>query len=130
MNNSTLFKQAHAMTKQVIKQGDNYNVTFGLCLKAIKAKNEQVKKDNVAFTSISLFMVLAILAVAVGSGVIAVISVFISVLTLIGYSLQNEIKQLKKVFTADNIAGAFIVLPIVFMFAYLLIAIIAYRPIY
>lgn len=130
MNNSQLFKQAHAMTRQVIKDGDDYKTTFGLCLKAVKAKNEQVKKDNVAFTSISLFMVLAILAVVVGSGVIAVISVFISVLTLIGYSLQNELKQLKKVFTAENIAGVFVVLPIVFMFAYLLIAIIAYSPTY
>lgn len=130
MNNSTLFKQAHAMTKQIIKKDDNYNVTFGLCLKAIKAKNEQVKKDNFVFSSISLFMVLAILAVVVGSGVIAVISVFISVLTLIGYSLQNELKQLKKVFTAENVAGAFIVLPLVVMFLYFLVVIIAYRPIY
>lgn len=130
MNNSTLFKQAHAMTKQIIKKDDNYNVTFGLCLKAIKAKNEQVKKDNFVFSSISLFMVLAILAVVVGSGVIAVISVFISVLTLIGYSLQNKLKQLKKVFTAENVAGAFIVLPLVVMFLYFLVVIIAYRPIY
>ena len=37
MTNSQLFKQAHAMTKQVIKAGDNYQVTFGLCLKVIKA---------------------------------------------------------------------------------------------
>ena len=37
MNNSQIFKLAHAMTKQVIKAGDNYQVTFGLCLKVIKA---------------------------------------------------------------------------------------------
>ena len=37
MNNSTTFKLAHAMTKQVIKAGDNYQVTFGACLKLIKA---------------------------------------------------------------------------------------------
>lgn len=42
MTNSQLFKQAHAMTKQVIKAGDNYQVTFGLCLKAIKADAKQV----------------------------------------------------------------------------------------
>ena len=41
MTNSQLFKQAHAMTKQVIKTGDNYQVTFGLCLKAIKADAKQ-----------------------------------------------------------------------------------------
>ena len=98
MTNSQLFSQAHTMTKQIIKQGDCYKTTFGLCLKAIKQKNEQknkqVKKDNVVYTSITLFMTLSILAVAVGSGIIAVISVFISVLTLIGYSLQFEIKSL------------------------------------
>ena len=37
MKNSQLFKLAHAMTKQVIQTGDNYQITFGLCLKAIKA---------------------------------------------------------------------------------------------
>lgn len=37
MNNSTTFKLAHAMTKQVIKSGDNYATTFGACLKLIKA---------------------------------------------------------------------------------------------
>lgn len=130
MTNSQLFSQAHAMTKQVIKKGDNYNVTFGLCLKAIKEKNKQVKKDNMVFTSISLFMTLSILAVAIGSGVVAVISVFISVVTLIGYSLQDELKQLKKVITFENIAGAFIVLPIAFMFFYFLAVIIAYSPTY
>lgn len=44
MTNSQLFSQAHAMTKQIIKQGDCYKTTFGLCLKAIKQKNKQVKK--------------------------------------------------------------------------------------
>lgn len=96
MNKSQLFKQAHQLTKKVIKKGDNYNVTFGLCLKEIKAKNKQVKKENIVFTSITLFMTLSILAVASGLGVIAVISVFLSVLTLIGYSLQFEIKSLLK----------------------------------
>lgn len=38
MNNSTLFIQAHTMTKQVIKSGDNYQVTFGQCLKVVKAQ--------------------------------------------------------------------------------------------
>lgn len=44
MDKSLLFKQAHQLTKKVIKKGDNYQVTFGLCLKEIKAKNNQVKK--------------------------------------------------------------------------------------
>ena len=138
MTNAQLFSQAHAMTKQIIRQGDCYKTTFGLCLKAIKAKNEQknkqVKKDNLVFTSISLFMTLSILAVAVGSGVIAVVSVFLSVLTLIGYGLQDELKQLKKYINTDNIveyiAGFLLVTPLVFMFVYFLAIIIAYSPTY
>lgn len=49
MNNSQLFKQAHAMTKQVIQTGDNYQTTFGLCLKAIKADIKQTTVNNVNF---------------------------------------------------------------------------------
>lgn len=44
MNKSVLFKQAHAMTKQVIKSGDNYNATFALCLKQVIADSKQVKQ--------------------------------------------------------------------------------------
>lgn len=60
MTNSQLFKQAHAMTKQVIKTGDNYQTTFGLCLKAIKADIKQAAINNVNFTilaAIVLFIV-------------------------------------------------------------------------
>ena len=32
---SQLFKQAHAMTKQVIHKGDCYRITFGACLKLL-----------------------------------------------------------------------------------------------
>lgn len=42
MNNSTLFIQAHAMTKKIIQAGDNYRVTFGACIKFIKAKVKNV----------------------------------------------------------------------------------------
>ena len=45
MTNSQLFKLAHAMTKQVIQTGDNYQMTFGLCLKAIKA-DQSKNADN------------------------------------------------------------------------------------
>ena len=57
MTNSQLFKQAHAMTKQVIKTGDNYQVTFGLCLKAIKADAKQV---NFSFVAVIFITLLAI----------------------------------------------------------------------
>ena len=104
MNNSTLFKQAHAMTKQVIKQGDDYKTTFGLCLKAIKEKqaSQQLVNNNI----VMLFAIVFVM--------------FINKIT----------KASKAVFKAENIAGTMIILPVVFMFAYFLIAIIAYRPIY
>lgn len=57
MTNSQLFKQAHAMTKQVIKTGDNYQVTFGSCLKVIKADAKQVN-----FTATIVIIAFAIIA--------------------------------------------------------------------
>ena len=36
ISNATLFKQAHAMTRATIQDGDCYRTTFGACLKAIK----------------------------------------------------------------------------------------------
>ena len=44
MTNSQLFKQAHAMTKQVNQIGDCYRVTFGACLKLLKEKATVVIK--------------------------------------------------------------------------------------
>lgn len=104
MNNSQLFKQAHQLTKKTIKQGDSYNVTFGLCLKAIKAK--QAKQQAVKSNIVTLFVIAFIMFI------------------------NKTTKSVKKVLTIENIAGAFIVLPIAFMFAYLLAAIIAYSPTY
>lgn len=40
MNNAALFKQAHAMTKATVKHGDNYQATFGLCLKLVIEQNK------------------------------------------------------------------------------------------
>ena len=62
MNKSTLFKLAHAMTKQVIKTGDNYQVTFGLCLKAIKANIKQAAVNNINF-AILVIIVLTVIKV-------------------------------------------------------------------
>ena len=36
-SNSVLFKQAHAMAKQVNQKGDDYRVTFGACLKLLRS---------------------------------------------------------------------------------------------
>lgn len=46
MNNSSLFKQAHAMAKSMHKPGESYSVTFGACLKLLKA--EQARAELVA----------------------------------------------------------------------------------
>ena len=56
MTNSQLFKLAHAMTKQVIKTGDNYQVTFGLCLKVIKAEANKAVVNNVSFLVIAVIV--------------------------------------------------------------------------
>ena len=58
MTNSQLFTQAHAMTKQTIRQGDCYKTTFGLCLKAIKEKqaSKQVVSNNVMILFVIAFV--------------------------------------------------------------------------
>lgn len=44
MNNSNIFKLAHKMTKAAIKDGENYQVTFGAALKIIKKEvNRAIK---------------------------------------------------------------------------------------
>ena len=45
MTKSALFKQAHALAKATVKAGDDYRVTFGLCLKAIIADSKAPKKE-------------------------------------------------------------------------------------
>ncbi len=45
MNKSQVFKQAHAMTKNTLKDGDNYQATFAICLKVII--NSQPQKITV-----------------------------------------------------------------------------------
>ena len=40
MNKSELFKAAHKLTKEVIKTGDNYSVTFGAAIKFILESNK------------------------------------------------------------------------------------------
>lgn len=62
MNNSQLFKAAHTMTKQVIKQGDNYRVTFGLCLKAIKAEQAAAQAVSIYLTAIT-FVILVLVKI-------------------------------------------------------------------
>lgn len=43
MNTSTIFKAAHALTKEAIQTGDSYSATFAICLKAIYAERKAFK---------------------------------------------------------------------------------------
>lgn len=58
MTNSQAFKLAHKMTKQVIQTGDNYQATFGQCLKVVKA-------NNVKMTSLQVILVIIFALVVV-----------------------------------------------------------------
>lgn len=51
----TLFKQAHALTRATIQQGDNYQATFILCLRAIIADNKKpmANQFNTVFEAIN-----------------------------------------------------------------------------
>ncbi len=40
MTKSDLFKKAHALAKVTVKDGDNYQATFALCLKAVYADSK------------------------------------------------------------------------------------------
>ena len=59
MNNATAFKQAHAMTKQIIKAGDCYKTTFGACLKVVKAQN--VKMNTLQVILVILFALVTVI---------------------------------------------------------------------
>ena len=59
MTNSQTFKLAHTMTKQVIQTGDNYQVTFGLCLKQVKANN--TKMTSLQVILITLFALVSVI---------------------------------------------------------------------
>lgn len=57
MTNSQLFKQAHAMTKQVIQTGDNYAATFAACLKFIKNSNSKLVAITLEMTNKGFYFV-------------------------------------------------------------------------
>ena len=77
ISNAALFKQAHAMCRATIQDGDCYRTTFGACLKAIKQDNtkqagKKIVKQAIAtalpftmfFTIVCLFMALVFAATA------------------------------------------------------------------
>lgn len=49
MTKSELFKAAHKLTRETRQPGDSYRVTFGLCLKAIKANSLEKKTMSHTF---------------------------------------------------------------------------------
>lgn len=63
MTNSQLFKAAHAMAKQVHVKGESYQVTFGACLKAIKA--ELVQAEAVKAVAVVNFAIIAVIVMMV-----------------------------------------------------------------
>jgi hypothetical protein len=77
ISNAVLFKQAHAMARATIQDGDCYRTTFGACLKVIKQDNtkqagKKIVKQAIAtalpftmfFTIVCLFMALVFAATA------------------------------------------------------------------
>ena len=91
MNNSTAFKLAHAMTKQVIKSGDNYQVTFGQCLKVVKAQKvatiqattSYFEKNGDSLTSNFLFLVAIMLVIIKVDIIISTICTILKVVLLV-----------------------------------------------
>lgn len=67
MDNQQLFKQAHAMAKAIhVKGRDNYAVTFGACLKIVKAQAEAVEQKRCSKNSLLSvpFLVILVLCLA------------------------------------------------------------------
>lgn len=59
ISNATLFKQAHAMARATIQDGDDYRATFGACLKAVKDEAKQAV--NLGFIQTIVIILAAIL---------------------------------------------------------------------
>ena len=81
ISNATLFKQAHAMTKQVIKNGDNYQVTFGACLKAIKQDNAKQADKKIVKQAIATALPF--------TAFFAVMCVIMAILFAVSYAFAN-----------------------------------------
>ncbi|MAX51220.1 MAG: hypothetical protein CMH22_05080 [Methylophaga sp.] len=71
MTNSQLFKKAHEMTRATVRDGDNYQATFGACLKIIKAQSERkvdfLEVVGSALNSFAIMLVVTFMLVLVGS---------------------------------------------------------------
>ena len=78
MCKATVMKQAHALCRATIQDGDNYHVTLGACIRAIHAKPSMFDRVKSAVASINFggllvsasiaFMVLLYIALVVASG--------------------------------------------------------------
>lgn len=48
MKNANLFKQAHALTRATIQDGDDYRTTFGLCLQSLMIEKRMAEAVYIA----------------------------------------------------------------------------------
>lgn len=69
ISNAVLFKQAHAMTRATIQDGDDYRATFGACLKVIKDEAKQAV--NLGFIQTIVIILAAILFTATATAATA-----------------------------------------------------------
>lgn len=90
ISNAVLFKQAHAMTRATIQDGDDYRTTFGACLKAIK---DDVKQA----ASIDMFVIIA--------AIIAMVTAKFS--TVNGDIIYRNNASLNTVYHTSKLIGAF-----------------------
>lgn len=91
MDNKTAFKLAHEMTKCIIKDGDNYQATFGACLKAVKANANKPKKPAINwFATIETVAVylLAVLMLGFVSGLFGYIGIIASSIIVTGCAVM------------------------------------------
>lgn len=69
MTNSDIFRNAHAMARATVREGDDYQVTFAACLKVVRAPKAK-KTVKVEFGSVLewlewiLIVILMVLAIA------------------------------------------------------------------
>lgn len=114
MDNKIAFKLAHEMTKQVIKEGDNYQTTFGACLKHVKAQANKPKKPAInwlaAIETVAVYLV-AFVMLGFISGLFGYIGILSSSVIVTGCAVSvacTAIYLIVQNVKADMEAGVFL----------------------
>lgn len=99
MDNSTLFIEAHKMTRAVILEGDSYAVVFGQCLKALRKPVKAVfvptwKAFVKGSIKLAALLLMAFAIVILLSLTVAIIHYSFSVCTADGINLSNVVGAL------------------------------------